>query len=442
MGVPAAEERRRYQRAWYAYDWANSAFATSVLTVFLGPYLTDVAEEAAGPDGRVEVLGVSVRDGSLYSYTLAASVIVAALFMPVIAAIADRTRRDRELLAACAFAGAAATMGMYFVEGDRYLLGAGLLFVANVGFSISGVVYTAYLPRITTPDERDEVSSKGWAAGYLGGLVLLLVNLGLFLQHDRFGLSESEAVRVSLASAGIWWAIFTLIPVKVLGGWAVERAGTPVEGGTVAQLRHTVTGLRRRPKLLAFMAAFLLFNEGIQTVSSHASLYGKEELGLSEETLIGAIVLVQLVAFGGALGCGRIASRHGAKATVLGGLVVWMVAVGLGYGIPEENPLAFYVLAVVIGLVLGGVPALARSMFAQMVPPGREAEYFSLLAIVNKGTSALGPVVFGLAYDITGSYRASILVIEVFFVAGILVLWKVSVADAITEAGNPLPSKL
>lgn len=441
--APTAEERRRYQRAWYAYDWANSAFATTVLTVFLGPYLTEVAEDAAGPDGRVDVLGLSVRDGSLYSYTLAASVIVAALLMPVVAAIADRTQRDRELLAAFAFAGAVPTTAMYFVSGERYLLGAALLFVANVGFSVSGVVYTAYLPRITTPDERDEVSSRGWAAGYLGGLVLLVVNLGLFLRHDTFGLTESQAVRVSLASAGLWWAVFTLIPVRVLGGAAVVRGGTgPVEGGTLAQLRHTVTDLRRRPKLLGFIVAFLLFNEGIQTVSSHASLYGKEELGLSSGTLIGAIVLVQLVAFGGALGCGRIAARRGAKRTVLGGLVVWMVAVGLGYGIPAENPAAFYVLAVVIGLVLGGVPALARSMFAQMVPPGREAEYFSLLAIVNKGTSALGPLVFGLAYDVTGSYRVSILVIEVFFVAGILVLARVSIADAITEAGNPLPSRI
>lgn len=442
MSVASVEQRRRYQRAWYAYDWANSAFATTVLTVFLGPYLTDVAEEAAGPDGRVSLLGAPVRAGAVYSYTLAASVIVAALLMPAVAAIADRTARDRELLAGFAFLGAAATTGMYLVAGDRYLLGCGLLFVANAAFSISGVVYTAYLPRITTPDERDTVSARGWAAGYLGGLILLLANLGLFLGHDSFGLSEGEAVRVSLVSAGLWWAVFTLIPVRVLGGSAVLRAGEPAAGGTVAQLKETVAGLRRRPRLLGFMLAYLLFNEGIQTVNSHASLYGDEALGLSETTLIGAIVVVQFVAFGGALGAGRLATRHGAKRIVLAGLVVWMVALAFGYVLPAEQPAAFYALAALIGLVIGGVPALARSMFAQLVPPGREAEYFSLLTIVNKGTSALGPVVFGLAYDLTGSYRASILVIEVFFIAGILALARVDVRAAIDEAWNPPPARV
>ncbi len=429
------------QRAWYVYDWANSAFATTVLTVFLGPYLTDVAERAAGPDGRVEVLGVGVRDGSLYSYTIAASVVLAALLMPLVGAVADRTGRDRELLAAFAWVGAAATMGMYTISGERYLLGVVLLLVANVGFSLSGVVYTAYLPRIAGPDERDAVSTKGWAAGFLGGLVLLLINLVLFLQHDAFGRTESEAVRISLASAGLWWAVFTLVPVRVLGGVA-PRPAVPDAGGTVAQLRETVASLRRRPRLLAFLLAYLLYMEGIATVSSHASLYGDEELGLSETTLIVAIVVVQVVAFGGALGGGRAAARHGPKRVVLVGLVAWMVAVAAGFTLPAGQALPFFALAVVIGLFLGVVPSLSRSMFAQMVPPGREAEYFGLLALASKGTSAIGPLVFGLTYQFTGSYRASILVIIGFFVAGFVALLRSSVGAAIAEAGNPLPSKL
>lgn len=443
MSSGAAAERARYHRAWYVYDFANQAFATTVLAVFLGPYLTDVAERAARPDGRVEVFGLAIRAGSLYSYTLAASVIAAAPLMPVVAAIADRTERDRELLAAFSFTGAAATSSMYFVSDDRYLLGAGLLFTASVMFSVAGVIYSAYLPRIATPDERDGVSARGSAAGFAGGSILLVLNLGLFLAHDRFGRSEGEAVRISLASAGLWWAVFTLVPVRVLGGAAVRRTGSHVPaGGTLAQLRQTVAGLRRRPKLLVFVAAYLLLQEGIQTVVSHASLYGDEELGLSETTLIVAILVVQVVAVGGALAFGRMAARVGAKRTVLGGLVVWMVVVGIGYGIPAEQPLAFYVLAALIALVLGGVPALARSMFSQMIPAGREAEYFSLFSIVNKGTSALGPLVFGLSYDITGSYRASILVIEVFFLAAILVLMRVDVAGAIAEAGNPPPRRI
>ena len=440
MGLPSADERRRYQRAWYVYDWANSAFATTVLTVFLGPYLNDVAERAAGPDDRVGLIGLDVRSGAVYSYTLGGSVIAAALLMPLIGAIADRTARDRELLAGFSFAGAAATTGFYFVSGDRYQLGVALLFVANVTFSLAGVVYTAYLPRIATPEERDAVSSRGSAAGFLGGWILLVVNLGLFLGHDTLGLTEPEAARISLVSAGMWWAVFTVLPVRVLGGAAVARAVATAEGTTtLRQLRATVAGLRMRPRLLGFVLAFLLFNEGIQTVTSHASLYGEEELELSDTTLIGAIVVVQIVAFAGALTFGRAAGQHGAKPVVLAGLVVWTLTVGLAYVIPAGSPAAFYVLAVMIAIVLGGVPALARSMFSQMIPPGREAEYFSLLSIVNKGTSALGPVVFGLTYDLTGNYRTSILVIEVFFVAGIVLLARVDVDAAIAEAQVPVP---
>lgn len=444
MNRPSVQaERRRCQRAWYVYDWANSAFSTTVLTVFLGPYLTDVAERAAGPDGRVEVLGVSVRAGALYSYTLSASVVLAAVLMPLIAAVADRTGRDRDLLAAFSFAGAAATTGMYFVSGQRYLLGAALLFFANVMFSVAGVIYTAYLPRIASPDERDAVSARGTAAGYAGGLVLLAANLVLFLAHDAVGLTEGQAVRISLASAGMWWAVFTLFPVRVLGGAAVARAVAHAEpGGVLKQLRRTVGALRRRPKLLGFMLAFLLLYEGINTVNSHATLYGDEELQLSETTLIVAILIVQFVAVGGALAFGRLAGRLGAKRGLLVGLVVWLVVIGFAYVVPAEAPAAFYLLAVLIALVLGGVPALARSLFAQMIEPGREAEYFALLSVVNKGTSALGPLFFGLSYDLTGDYRASILVVEVFFVAAILVLLRVDVRGAIAEVGNTPPRVL
>lgn len=441
--APSAAQRRREQRAWYVYDWANSAFATSVLTVFLGPYLTDIAEEAAGPDGSVRVLGMSVPDGSLYSYTIATSVVLSALLMPVVAAMADRTGRNRELLGFFAYLGAAATLAMYFVEGERYLLGAGLLLLANVAFSVSGVVYNAYLPRIADADSRDDVSARGWAAGYLGGLVLLLVNLGLFLGHERFGVSEGQAVRISLASAGVWWGVFTLVPLLGLG--RLQTPAVPAAGQSVSsarQLLETVRDIRRHPRTLGFLIAFLLYNEGIQTVASHASLYGAKELDLSSTTLITAIVIVQIVGVAGALGAGRAARRFGAKRTVLAGLAVWMAAVGAAYALPAGEPAPFYALAVVIGFVLGGVPALSRSMFAQMIPAGREAQYFCLFALTNKGTSALGPVVFGLAYQLTGSYRVSIVVILVFFIAGFLALLRVRVADAIRAAGNTVPKRV
>jgi len=210
-------ERRREQRAWYVYDWASSAFSTTVVTVFLGPYLIEVAEAAADARGYVHPLGLQLRPGSVYPVAVAASVLLSVLLMPIVGAVADRTQRKRELLGLFAYIGAFATMGLYFLGGERYLLGVALFVVANVAFSVAIVVYNAFLPEIALPDQRDRVSSRGWALGYAGGLLVLAANLVLFLAHDAFGVSEAHAVRISLFSAGAWWALFTLVPFAVSG---------------------------------------------------------------------------------------------------------------------------------------------------------------------------------------------------------------------------------
>ncbi|MBB1247195.1 MFS transporter, partial [Streptomyces durbertensis] len=224
---PAAEAdpaaRRREQRGWYFYDWANSVFATSVLTVFLGPYLTEIAKAAADADGYVYPLGIPVRDGSFFAYTVSVSVLLSVLVMPWAAAVADRSGRKKPILAVSAYVGAAATAGMFFLDGDRYLLGGLLLVVANVAYAVSVVVYNAFLPQIALPHERDAVSSRGWAFGYAAGSLVLVGNLGLFLGHEALGVSEGEAVRICLASAGVWWAVFTLVPLRRL----LERPAMP-----------------------------------------------------------------------------------------------------------------------------------------------------------------------------------------------------------------------
>ncbi|MYS39737.1 MFS transporter, partial [Streptomyces sp. SID5998] len=211
-----AAERRREQRGWYFYDWACSVYSTSVLTVFLGPYLTSVARAAADPDGFVHPLGVPVRAGSFFAYCVSASVVVAIVVMPVAGAAADRTGRRKPLLAAAAYTGAAATTGLFFLDGHRYLLGGLLLIVANASVAVSMVLYNSYLPQIAPPEERDAVSSRGWAFGYAAGSLVLVANLVLFTGHDSFGVSEATAVRICLASAGLWWGVFTLVPLRRL----------------------------------------------------------------------------------------------------------------------------------------------------------------------------------------------------------------------------------
>ncbi|MFD4657260.1 MFS transporter [Kitasatospora sp. NPDC058444] len=444
------------QFGWYVNEWAAAAFSSTVLTVFLGPYLTGITKDAADAAGDVHPLGLSVPAGSFYPYTVSLSVLVSVAAMLLTGSVADRTGRHKELMCGFAFLGSLATMGMFFLSGDRYLLGAGLLVVANISYAVSVALSYAYLPGLASPDQRDKVSSTGWAYGYAGGGLLLIANLALFQGHDAFGLDAGTAVRICLASAGLWWALFTLVPLLRLPSRAGVAPGrTAVAGGTEAptqdgepaagslrELGRTLRGMREHPLTLLYLAAFLCYNDGIQTVVSQASIYGSEELGMDQTSLVTAILLVQIVAIGGALLLGRIAHRYGAKRTILGSLVGWVVTLALGYVMPAHQPAWFYALACMIGLVLGGSQALSRSLFSHLIPPGREAEYFSFYKISDRGTSWMGPLVFGLAYQVTGSYRSAIISLLIFFVIGFVVLLRVPVRRAIEAVGNPVPERL
>lgn len=437
------DERRREQRAWYFYDWANSAFATTVAGVLFGPYLAEVAGRAA-VDDRISVLGLSIDPGALPPLVITASTVIAALVLPVLGAVADRTARKKDLLAGFAWVGAAAAAVLFFMTGDNWQLGVVSFLVANFCFAASAVFNDAILPLISSPEERDGVSSRGWAMGYAGGGLLLALNFGVVTFPETFGLGTETAVRLSLLSAAIWWAAFTFIPWRGIRN-RPPRDVEPVTGGALSrsfgQLWHTLKELRRYPMALTFLVAYLFFNDGIQTVISQASLYGTDELGFPLGTMLGIYLLVQFVAVGGAVGFGRLAGRHGAKRMILLGLGIWMAIVTAGMLIPAGQLLPLVLLGIAIGVVLGGTQALARSYFSLLIPSGKEAEFFSLYHAMDRGTSWLGTLVFALVYQFSGSYRPAIFALIVFFVVGGLLLTRVDTARGIREAGGVAPSR-
>jgi MFS transporter, UMF1 family len=272
---------------------------------------------------------------------------------------------------------------------------------------------------------------------------LLAVNLAL-VTVKPFGLSTEMAVRISLLSAAIWWAYFTLIPYRGIKDRA-PRGVVPVEGSTLmqrsfGQLFRTLRELRNYPQTLLFLVAYLFYNDGIQTVIYSASVYGDKQLGFETSTLIATILIVQFVGVVGALVFGRVAARIGSHRTILYGLGVWILVVCFGYFLPSEQIVPFLVLAVAIGLVLGGTQALSRAFFSQLIPRGREAEYFSLYQACERGTSWLGTLVFGVVHQLTDSYRPAILALIIFFVVGGGLLWKLDARQGIVEAGNQAPT--
>lgn len=451
-GAPPGSTRRE-RTGWYFYDWAMSAFSTTVITVFLGPFLTSITKQAAGCSievtecaGYVYPLGIKVAPGSYFPYLVSLSVALTVLALPITGAIADRTMHKKRLLAVTAFVGAAATIAMIFVTGDRYLLGGGLFILANVTFGASVVVYNSFLPQLGGPDDRDGISSKGWALGYLGGGLLLAANLVVVQSFSIDGDPQRtlDLARWSIVSAGVWWAVFTLVPLA----WLRERPAADARpGGNVLtdgfkQLGRTVRGLKAYPLTLFFLLAFLVYNDGIQTVIALASQYGTEELRLDQSTLIVTILLVQFLAFGGALALGAVAKVIGAWKTVLGSLVLWTGVILAAFWLPAEAPAQFMALGAAIGLVLGGSQALSRSLFSQMIPAGKEGEYYGFYEISDKGTSWLGPLAFGIVFQLTNSYRVGLVSLLIFFVVGFLLLAAVPVRRAIIAAGNTPPRVL
>ncbi|MFC6084736.1 MFS transporter [Sphaerisporangium aureirubrum] len=448
MSTPVlAEEtptaRRREQRGWYWYDFANSGFQTTVITVFLGPYLTALAENAAGGEnGFVGFLGFDFRAKAYFSAIVTISVVLQIVVMPIAGALADHTGRKREMLGVFAYLGAVATLGFYFVDGTAYVLGGVLFIVANVSFGAAMVVYNSFLPQIAGAEERDAVSSRGWGFGYLGGFLLLAANLFLY---QGSGVEEGLAVRISLASAGVWWAVFTVIPLLRLRNRPVaSHDATPGQAvtGSFRQLGRTIAGLRRYPRTLLFLVAYLIYNDGVQTVISFSATYADQELGLGRTVQITAILMVQLVAFGGALLLGRLAFRFGTKRTVLVSLLVWTGVVAVAYFLQPGAAVQFYAIAFLIAIVLGGTQALSRSLYSLVIPPGREAEYFSLFEISDKGSAFLGSLTLTLALQITDSYRSAILSLVIFFVVGFILLAIVNLPRAVREAGNEVPAHL
>lgn len=436
-GAPAYSKRE--QRGWYMYDWANSGFSSTVVTLFLGPYLTALAKAGADPAGYVYPLGVQVDARSFWGYMISLSVLSQVLFLPVVGAIADYGRRKKQFLAATTYLGAAATMAMFFLEGTDYLLGGGLFLISNLAFGASMVLYNSFLPEIAAPEDRDDVSSKGWGIGYVGGGVLLALNLVLFSQASSLGLTNGQAVRINLWSAGAWWAVFAIPTLVAVKNRQVAKKLAPGEtaiGASFRQLAHTLADVRKYPQTMTFLLAYLLYNDAIQTVITLASQFGNDELKIPLSTMTVVILMVQFVAFFGAIAFNWLAAAINAKRAVVVSLVIWTGVLIYIY-LAVTTTLEFFIMAAIVAMVMGGSQALSRSLYSLMIPKSKEAEYFSIYEISDKGTSWLCPLLFGLALQFTRSYRLAILSLILFFLLGLFVLLRVDVRRASAEAGNP-----
>lgn len=438
---------RREIFGWTMYAWAFHGFIATVATVLLGPYVTSLAQRAVGANGPVFATAMlsRVTAKGFFFYCVSLSVFLQLFLLPVIGAIADRSRLKKRLLALTAAIGSASTCLLFFVGAPLDFRWGGYLFViANLSLGATSVLHNSFLPEIATPDHRDRVSSRGYALGYLGGGLLLAANLAFMAVGTRFGLSTGLGVRISLLSAGLWWAGFALITLRRLRQRA--PAVRPASGrapllAAIVDLGDALRELGRRRHTRRFLAAYLLFNDGVHTVSAVASVFLAQELFVSrgrpvdQTFLLGVMLMVQFVGFVGAIAFERIAARTGAKRALVLSLILWCGAVVYCWGVLDTEAQAWGVAAV-IAMVLGGSQALSRSLFSCMIPPGRDAAFFSLYEVTNSGTSWIGPFLFAAVVGATNSYREALLSLIVLFVGGLGILVLTDTGRAIEDAGQ------
>jgi UMF1 family MFS transporter len=431
---------------WALYDWANSAFAVSVLAVVFQLYFIDVlatsgADTTGGRVNEVRLIGMTIPSGSLWAWSVALSMILVVIIAPVIGAVADYAGRKKRFLLFFCYTGATATMLMVFLGVGMWQLGMLLFVVSNVCFVSGNVVYNGLLTDVAMKDDEISfLSGFGWGLGYAASFLMLLINMVLIQMEIP---SKVWSVRVALLIVGAWWALFA-IPTFL---WVKEKTKPrPLPAGknllTVgfSQLAQTVRGLPRHSQLLVFMAAFFLYNDGIQTIISQAATFSRLALNATLNAIIPAFLMIQITAFVGSLLFIRIERKVGTKPALLSALSAWIVIIA--WAMVMQSVAEFYVMAFIGGLVLGISQSASRTLYVLMIPRTQSAEFFSLYAIVGKVASLVGPILFGFGVlysskiehiPIVNSMAGAIFPLLLMVVIGTILLMKVDVENVRTQ---------
>lgn len=405
------------------YDWANSVYSLVITSAIFPIYYKAVAVEGNGD--LVQFLGFSINNSVLYTYSLSFSFLMVALILPLLSGMADYAGKKKTYMKMFVSIGSLACIGLYFFRdvGDLEW-GIGCSILASIGYSGSLVFYDAFLPEIVTMDRYDATSARGYSMGYYGSVILMVICLFIITYFNSFGFNtEGDAVRFTFLLVGFWWMGFSLITFRYVPENPYGRKATGnIWTKGYAELLKVWQSLKASPNLKRYLAAFFFFNMGVQTVMYLATLFGTDVLQLDSSKLIMTILLIQMVAAVGAWLSARFSTRYGNKVALMVMIGVWIVVCIAAYFISTEYQ--FYALAFVVGLIMGGVQALARATYTKLIPESTidHASYFSFFDVTYNLSIVFGTFSFGLINQLTGSMRNSALVLVIFFVAGMLML--------------------
>lgn len=418
---------KKVVNGWAMYDWANSVYNLVITSTVFPAYF-----EAITGDGNentkqdtITFLGREFVNTSLYNYTLAFSFLIIAVILPLLSSIADFKGTKKRFLRFFMTMGCIACSAMFFFDKSNLWLGILCMIFACIGSWAGLVFYNSYLPEIAAPEDRDRISAKGFAYGYVGSVLLQLVSFVLILKNDIWGISSGFASQLSFLLVGIWWFAF--------GNYAINRMPKPVAAGEANQygdlrngykeLRKVAFQLLQLPVLKRFLLSFFFVSMGVQTVMLAATLYGKSELQIETQSLIIAILIIQLIAIPGAFAIAALSKRTSNLFALTICIAVWIgICIGAFY-LPPKNSVAFYVLATVVGFVMGGIQSLCRSTYAKLMPETKDtASFFSFYDVTEKVAIVIGMFSFGIITELTGTQRNAVLVLMVFFILSLLFL--------------------
>lgn len=418
----APKATRREIFAWALYDWANSAYSTLSITVLVLYIKKDVLP--GNPGTLLVGLGLGI------------TTFASALLSPVLGAIADANGSKRRWLGLTAFSGAIASMLMFFTSAEYAWAMVVLYVVSLMGMELSQTFYNAFLPELARDDQMDRVSAFGYALGYVGGGLALAIAASLFVVRERLGLSEVACERAGLLLMGVWWAVFTLPAVLVLRD-KTHGGGEPqpfLQAARIAfgNIGHTLKNIRSYRMLTIFMLGFLIYNDGVQTVISQSSVFALERLGMTALELLGVVLLIQFIAFPGALAVGRLAERFGQKMVLIGCLATWTAILACSFLVSEKWH--FWCMAGVAALVLGGTQSVSRSIMGLMTPPQHTGEFFGFFNFSGKATSVLGPSFFSVVLTATKSPNLALASLLAFFIVGWAIIAPLNIAEGQRQA--------
>lgn len=412
---------------WAMYDWANSVYNLVITSTIFPAYYEAITGDGddTTPVDTVRLFGREFVNTSLYDYALAIAFIIVALISPVLSSIADSRGNKRQFLRFFCMVGSLGCSALYFFDAGNLAYGLAALIVACVGFWSSFVFYNSYLPDIAAPEDRDKISARGFMMGYIGSVILQIICFVLVLGGGEFGISTGKGSQLSFLLVGIWWWGFGQMAINRLpkGKPLVDIKHTSVFTGGFKELKKVWHQLKKLPVLKKFLLSFFFYNMGVQTVMLAATLYGKSELNIPTTNLIIAILIIQLVAIPGAWIIARISKKIGNLHTLMLSVAFWIFLCYLGYLVPKNGINEFYVLACLVGFVMGGIQSLSRSTYSKLMPETKDtASFFSFYDVTEKIAIIIGMFSFGYINEQTGSQRNSVLILMSFFIIGLAVL--------------------